>query len=337
VSEKKFKIDNIVIKYLCFFIIGIILFFMSYGFFSKFSFNKEERYISNTMKSIWKANNKSKILIDNNNIDVEKALNVLPQMKADLIDISIDLNSNPSVKEAISPDNYENLSKGLNENILIIEQLEAMLKNPYGSDIQLAADNLKAFRDTTENYYDLIKLKRDYNYDLGVPMYSVIDSTIDYCISSNNSKKISDLKSAEITKFIDTLRELVISLDSLKYNFYEDVLKCRSGNMTYELLISNIDDTSKKLASVQNILSQMSIPDNFSLLYKDFSEIVTLYNDYLYEIKYAILTEKVRRDSKDVREDFMDSLYVSSNKTYDNIEKMYKNFTKEYNNLNSNY
>lgn len=335
-SGKKIKIDNIVMKYLCFFIIGIILFFMSYGFFSKFSFNKEERYISNTMKSIWKVNNSCKILIDNN-IDVEKALSVLTKMKADLIDISIDLNSNPSAKEVISPENYENLSKGLNENILIIEQLEAMLKNPNGSDIQLAANNLKAFRDATENYYDLIKLKKDYNYDLGVPMYSVIDSTIDYCISSNNLKKISDLKSADITKFIHTLRELVISLDSLKYNFYEDVLKCRSGNMTYELLISNIDDTSKKLASVQNILSQMSIPDDFSSLYKDFTEVVSSYNDYLYEIKYAILTEKVRRDSKDVKEDFMDSLYVSSNETYDKIEKMYKNFTKEYNNLNSNY
>jgi len=98
-----------------------------------------------------------------------------------------------------------------------------------------------------------------------------------------------------------------------------------------------IDDTSKKLASVQNVLSQMSIPDDSSSLYKDFTEVVSSYNDYLYEIKYAILTEKVRRDSKDVKEDFMDSLYVSSNETYDKIEKMYKNFTKEYNNLNSNY
>ncbi|WP_346929666.1 hypothetical protein [Clostridium sp.] len=335
-SYKNFKIENIVIKYLCFFIIGIILFFMSYGFFSKFSFNKGERYLSNTMKSIWKVNNRSKSFLDNNHIDVEKALSVLPEMKADLIDISIDLNSSPYIKEAVSSENFGNLSKGLNENILVIEQIDAMLKNPYGSDIELAANNLKTFRDTTENYYRLISLK-DSSYDLGIPMYSAINSTIDYCISSNNLKKISDLKSAESTKFIETLRELVISLDSLKYNFYEDVLKCRSGNMTYELLISNIDDTSKKLVSVQNVLSQMSIPNDFSSLYKDYSEIVSLYNDYLYGIKYAILTEKVRRESKDLKEDFMDSLYVSSNEIYDKVEKMYKNFTKEYNNLNSNY
>jgi hypothetical protein len=336
VGDKKFKIDNVVIKYLCFFIIGIILFFMSYGFFSKFSFTKGERYLYNTMNAILKVNNRSKDFLDNNNINVEKALSSLPEMKTDLIDISVDLNSNPYAEDTNYTENHKNLLKGLNENILIIEQLEAMLKNPAGNDIEIAANNLKLFRDTSENYYGLINID-DSNYDLGVPMYSVINSTIDYCISTNNFKRISDLKSAEATKFLDTLKELVISLDSLKHDFYEDVLKCRSGNMAYELLISNIDDTSKKLTSVQNVLSQMSIPDNFSSIYNDYSKTVSLYNDYLYKIKYAIVTEKVRRESKDIKEDFMDSLYISSNETYDKVEKMYKNFTKEYNNLNSNY
>ena len=150
-------------------------------------------------------------------------------------------------------------------------------------------------------------------------------------------KIISDFKSAEVTKFLGTLKELVISLDNLKYDFYQDVLKCRSGSMTYELLVSNIDDTASKLVSVQNVLSQMSIPDDFASIYSDYSKSVSLYNDYLYKIKYAVITEKVRRESKDVKEDFMDSLYVSSNETYDKLEKVYKNFTKEYNNLNSNY
>jgi hypothetical protein len=336
VSEKKFTINNVVIKYLCFFIIGIILFFISYGFFSNFSFNKSERYLYNTMNSISKVNNKSKSFLDNNDINVDEALSSLPKMKTDLIDISVTLNSSPYVKDPDYIEGYENLSKGLNENILIIDQLEAMLKNPYGNDIEIAANNLKLFRDTAENYYGLIDIDNS-NYNLGVPMYSAINSAIDYCISSNNLKRISDFKSAEATKFLDTLRELVISLDSLSHNFYKDVLKCRGGNMTYELLISDIDDTTKKLVSVQNVLSQMSIPNDFSSIYKDYSEIVLLYNDYLYGIKYAIVTEKVRRENKDIKEDFMDSLYVSSNETYDKIEEMYKNFTKEYNNLNSNY
>jgi len=288
------------------------------------------------MNSILKINNRSKDFLDNNNVNVEKALSSLPEMKTDLIDISVDLNSNPYTEDTNYTENHKNLLNGLNENILIIEQLEAMLKNPAGNDIEIAANNLKLFRDTAENYYGLINMD-DSNYDLGVPMYSVINSTIDYCMSTNNFKRISDLKSAETTKFLDTLKELVISLDSLKHDFYEDVLKCRSGNMAYELLISNIDDTSKKLASVQNILSQMSIPDNFSSIYNDYLKTVSLYNDYLYKIKYAIVTEKVRRESKDIKEDFMDSLYISSNETYDKVEKMYKNFTKEYNNLNSNY
>lgn len=323
-------------KYLCFSIIGISLFFISYGFFSKFSLDKGERYLYSTMNSILKVNNRSKDFLDNNSINVEKALSSLPEMKTDLIDISIDLNSSPYAKDIDYAEDHKNLSKGLNENILIIEQLEAMLKNPYGNDIEIAANNLKLFRDTAENYYRLITID-DCSYDLGVPLYSIINSTIDYCISTNNLKIISDFKSAEVAKFLGTLKELVISLDNLKYDFYQDVLKCRSGSMTYELLVSNIDDTASKLVSVQNVLSQMSIPDDFASIYSDYSKSVSLYNDYLYKIKYAVITEKVRRESKDVKEDFMDSLYVSSNETYDKLEKVYKNFTKEYNNLNSNY
>jgi len=109
---------------------------------------------------------------------------------------------------------------------------------------------------------------------------------------------------------MDTLNELVISLDSLKCDYYEKVLECRSGKITYELLISNINDTSLKLNAVKNVLSQMSIPDDFSSIYTNFSETVNLYNDYIFDIKYAIVTENVRRENKDIKDDFMDSLYI---------------------------
>ncbi|MEG1256699.1 hypothetical protein [Clostridium sp.] len=335
-SGENFKINNMMIKYLYFFIIGICLFFISYSLFSKFPSNKEEKYLYNTINSISKVNNKAKTFLDNNSLNIDKALKILPEMKTDLTDISSHLNSSIYIKDNDSSDNYSNLIKGLNENILIIEQLEAMLQNPYGSDIELAANNLKTFRDTSENYYSLISYK-DSTYNLGVSLHSVINLTIDYCISSNNLKKISELKIAESIKFMDTLNELVISLDSLKCDYYEKVLECRSGKITYELLISNINDTSLKLNAVKNVLSQMSIPNNFSSIYNNFSETVNLYNDYIFEIKYAIVTEKVRRENEDIKDDFMDSLYISSNKTYSDMEVKYKKFIKEYNNLNNNY
>jgi len=288
------------------------------------------------MESISKVNNKSKCFIDNGTLNVDKSLATLPEMKTDLIDISLKLNSSIYSQEKDSIDNYTNLSKGLNENILILEQLEAMLKNPYGNDIDRAANDLKIYRNTAEYYYSQIRLKKS-SYDLGVSLHSAISSTIDYSISTNNSKRISELRSAEATKFLTILNELKISLDSLNKDFYLDVLKCRSGNKSYELLLSNIDDTVLKLDALNSVLHKMSIPDNYLPIYTDFSKTVSLYTDYVYGIKYAVVTEKVRRESKDIKEDFMDSLYVWSNKTYKNFEVMYNNFIEEYNNVVNNY
>ncbi len=334
--EGKFKINNIIIRYLCFSIASICLFLISYNFFGKFSLSESERYLDNTMESISKVNNKSKCFIDNGTLNVDKSLATLPEMKTDLIDISLKLNSSIYSQEKDSIDNYTNLSKGLNENILILEQLEAMLKNPYGNDIDRAANDLKIYRNTAEYYYSQIRLKKS-SYDLGVSLHSAISSTIDYSISTNNSKRISELRSAEATKFLTILNELKISLDSLNKDFYLDVLKCRSGNKSYELLLSNIDDTVLKLDALNSVLHKMSIPDNYLPIYTDFSKTVSLYTDYVYGIKYAVVTEKVRRESKDIKEDFMDSLYVWSNKTYKNFEVMYNNFIEEYNNVVNNY
>ncbi len=335
-KESKFKINNIIIRYLCFSMAGICLFLISYNFFGKFPLSKSERYLDNTMESILKINNKSKCFIDNGTLNVDKSLTTLPEMKADLIDISLKLNSSIYSQKEDSTNNYSNLLKGLNENILILEQLEAMLKNPYGNDIDLAANDLKIYRNTAEYYYNEIKVKKS-SYNLGVSLHSAISSTMDYCISSNNSKRISELRSAEAAKFLTTLNEMKISLDSLNKDFYLEVLKCRSGNKSYELLLSSIDDTILKLDALNSVLSKMSIPDNYLTIYNDFSKTVSLYNDYVYGIKYAVATEKVRRESKDIKEDFMDSLYVWSKNTYKNFEVMYNNFIAEYNNVVSNY
>ncbi|MEG0308321.1 MAG: hypothetical protein RR636_10280 [Clostridium sp.] len=334
--RENFKINNVVVKYLCFFIVGICLFFISYSFFNQFSSSKGKRVLYNTINSISKVNNKSKSFLDNNSLDIDTALKILPQMSDDLINISSNLNSSKYIADNYNTNDYTNLIKGLSENILIIDQLNAMLNNPYGSDIELAANNLKNFRDTTTNYYSLISYKNSI-FDLGLSLNSAIDLSIDYCMSSNNLRKISEMKLAESTKFISTLGELVISLENLKCDYYSKVLECRSGNLTYELLISNLNDTLLKLNSVKSVLSQMTIPDRFSSIYDDFLEIITIYNNYLLDVKYAIVTENVRRSNKDIKKDFMDSLYISSNKIYSDMEVKYKKFINEYNSLNSTY
>lgn len=316
--------------------IGILLlFFLSYSIFSIFSPTKEQMYLNELMDNIKDINNQCKDFIDDSNINVEKALNRLPEMRDSLYSIAIDAGSSKYATTSQYSNAYLSLSKGLNENILLLDQIHAMLSNPYGKDLELAGESLKIYRDTADNYYSLIEYK-DSTFALGSSMQTMVTETLDYCISSNNAKKIEEIKAVEADRFISKLNELKVSMDKLTVNYYEKVMECRTNKMTYELLISKVDDTISKMDSVKNVLTQMSIPNEFITLYNDFSEVVNLYSKYAFDVKYAIVTESVRRDKPDITEDYMDSLYESSNETYENVQKMYKNFTKEYNKFKGN-
>lgn len=329
------KFDNKVAKGVAITVAVLVLFFISYSIFSIFSPTKEQMYLNDIMDNIKDVNNESKDFLDDSKINTEKALKTLPKMREALYKIALDTGSSKYANEPKYASAYSNLSKGLNENILLLDQLSAMISNPCGKDIELAGENLKIYRDTSENYYNLVEYKNS-TFSLGNSMKGIINETLDYCISSNNAKKIEEIKTAEAERFLSKLNELKISMDKLMVNYYEKVMDCRTNKMTYELLISKLDDTISKMDSVKSVLSQMSIPNEFLPLYNNFSEVVNLYSKYLFDVKYAIVTESVRRDKTDITEDFMDSLYDSSNKTYEDLQKKYKNFTKEYNKIKGN-
>lgn len=329
------KFDNKVAKGIAIAIAVLVLFFISYGIFSIFSPTKEQMYLNNLMDNIKDINNECKSFLDNSTINVENALKTLPKMREALYSTALNAGNNKYSNEAKYATTFLNLSKGLNENILLLDQLSAMLSNPYGKDLDMAGENLKIYRDAAENYYNLIEYKNS-TFSLGIPMHTIINETLDYCISSNNAKKIEEIKTAEADRFISKVNELTISMDKLMIDYYEKVMDCRTNKMTYELLISKLDDTISKMDSVKSILNQMSIPNEFLPLYNDFSEVVNLYSKYVFDVKYAIVTESVRRDKADITEDYMDSLYKSSSKTYEDVQKKYKNFTKEYNKLKGN-
>lgn len=329
INKLPLKLISIIAVVLCI----LLIFFKIFP--NPLPFNRVS-YLEKSMNSILEINNSSKEFLDSSSLNVKKALEVLPKMKGDLMNISIEINSTDRKKTPDIEENLTLLSKGLSENILVIEQLEAMLQNPNGNDINLSADNLKVYRDTADSYYGLLSLNED-NYNLGTPLYTTINAALDYCISINNEKKIAELKTIENNNFFNSINDLIISMDNLIINYYDNVADCRNSKITYELLIAEINTNSSKLQSVKDVLSKLSVPDDFHSIYNDFSEIVNLYSDYLYNFKYNVATEKVLRKNEGTSEETINSLYESSNKALTEIEKKYKKFTKAYNNLNRNY
>lgn len=291
----------------------------------------KENSPGNTLNRISSINNRSSEFLNNSSIDIEKALKILPVMKEELIEVSTDINSQSYTSEK-DTEALEIIQKGLSQNIMVLEQLEGLLNNPTGSDVNIACDNLKIYRDTTDSYYSII-CSENSNFNLGTPMYSAINAAIDYCISSSNKNKLSEIKNQQNETFINEFSDLVISLNTLKTDFSGKINDYRNNKITYELLLSSINNCNDKITSVKSVMSSINIPDDFTSIFYDFSEIVNLYSDYLFNLKYNFITENVRRSKGDIDKDFLNSLYKSSDDILKTFNIKYTSFTNKYKDL----
>ncbi len=88
----------------------------------------------------------------------------------------------------------ENLSSGLDKNLLIYRQTLAILNNPSGNDVGTSVENLKTFRDDCMNFYSLVDIN---NIEIVLPETSLvfIDNVLNYSYSAVMIKKETDIKS----------------------------------------------------------------------------------------------------------------------------------------------
>lgn len=314
---------------------AIIILVIGYSVFTKKVPFEKDNYIEEITDRIGSANDMSRDFLDNSSLNTEKALDTLPKIKKTLLEIVSDVNSSAESSSEEYSGSCAIIKSGLFENILVVDQLTGMLSNPTGNDVELAANNLKIFRDSADSYYSLISIDNK-NFNLGTSMYTAINSAIDYCICSTNAKKLDDLQKAEESSFLNTFKELVFSLDNIMTDYYIRVLDCRNNKITYELLISDVGNCISKVGSIKDLAAGIRIPDKYLGIYNEFMDILNLYNDYLFNLKYALVTEKVRIKNAKINNDSIDSLYDSCNQSYGNLQAKYKKFLKEYNKLSSN-
>jgi hypothetical protein len=317
---------QIAAKYLAFFAVGIGLFLLSYSFFSNTGYKGYDRYLVDAISNIQEVNDKCKDFTTANSIDKNKALKKLTDINSDLNAIKNDLVDNPPTEDNI---NYNSLLKGLDSNILILQQIEAMLNNPTGKDIEKAATDLQSYEDTTNNYYSLLSLKK-LNFSIGKQLSLTINNVINYCLTSSNLRKEAEIKVDQYSDFIKKLDELNSLFTNNKVDYYPEVLKARKNGISYELIISSIDKTIIIGENIKTSLSDMIVPNDASPIYNQFKATIDNYNDYLKNIKYSIATESVHNNKKDAKEDFLDSLHVTSKKLYSEVEVKHKSFQKEY-------
>lgn len=260
-------------------------------------------------------------------IDVVYAKKQLPNIIKSLSDIRKNLaNSEPTSKYI--KDN-ENLISGLDQNLLIYRQTQAILNNPSGDDVVQSMNSLKTYRNDCMNFYSLIDIK---NVNIELPKISLtfIDNVLNYSTSAVMIKKETDIKSQQDKEFINKMDVLSNDFLAAKINYYSYVLKVRKKEMTYDELLAQVDDNFAKLSNVQTDYKDLSIPPSAIPTYEAFRPLLDMHESYLRDFKLALTSEKVQALSAVVDSTALDALYTSSNVKFGELDKSYNDFGKVY-------
>ncbi len=266
----------------------------------------------------------------NQTIDVDYARKQLPNIIKNLSTLRDNLaNSKPTSK--YKKDN-ENLKSGLDKNLLMYRQTLAILNNPSGSDVGKSTQDLKNFRNDCMNFYSLIDLS---NIEIALPKTSLvfIDNVLNYSDSAVMVRKETDIKSQQNQEFITNTDELSVNFLDARTNLYLDVLKVRKKEMSYDDLLSLVDDDVTKLEKIQNNFNSLSVPPSAIPTYQAFKPLLDKQDSYLRDFKLALTSEKVQALSAVVDSSTLDALYTSSNVLYTEVQSSYNNFIKVYTDL----
>lgn len=266
----------------------------------------------------------------NQTIDVDYAKEQLPTIIKDLSVLKNNLaNSDPTSKYK---KDHENLSSGLDKNLLIYRQTLAILNNPSGRDVGTSVENLKTYRNDCMNFYSLVDIN---NIQIVLPETSLvfIDNVLNYSYSAVMIKKETDIKSEQNQAFISKIDALSVSFLDSRTNFYSYVTKVRGKEMTYDDLLSLVDDDFTKLSEVQTNFKSLSVPPTSIPTYESFKILLDNHENYLRDFKLALTSEKIQALSAAVDPSSLDALYTSSNALFSKVQSSNNDFNKLYTQL----
>ncbi|MGH4052223.1 MAG: hypothetical protein ACREVX_12980 [Clostridium sp.] len=263
-------------------------------------------------------------------IDVDYAKQQLPIIIKNLSVLKDRLaNSTPTSKYK---EDHENLSLGLDKNLLIYRQTLAILNNPSGGDVETSLDNLKTFRNDCVNFYSLIDIN-DIKISLPETSLVFIDNVLDYSYSAVMTKKETDIKSQQNDAFISEIDGLSTSFLDSRTNFYSYVTKVREKDMSYDDVLSLIDDDFIKLEQIQTNFKSLSVPPTSITTYESFKLLLDNYENYLTDFKVAVTSEKIQALGAVADPSSLDTLYVSSNLLFTKVQTSNDDFNKIYTKL----
>lgn len=311
-------------------IISIGVFYVTYHFTVSKSANSYEASIKKHINDIEAENKKVSTYSKNNTIDsssIDSIITTLNNNTAKLNALKATLNNEvPTEKYRIS---HNNLIEGLNNNILVFKQITAMLENENSRDITESLAALESYKSKTLENYKLFSVK---NLKISLPKETetFIKNTTNYLTELSIINKELEIQNAQNLEFSEQLDAVIAKFVPLKSDFSLRLQRMRTGSESYDSVISAIDELKDKYSSLKKDFASIAIPTKAKKIYNSFNGILSDYNLYIEELKFAVSNEKTMTNGTALNDATIKSIYSTATDKYLTLDNNYNNFLKAY-------
>lgn len=317
------KVLNIIIIVISALILGLGVFYGTYHFFIRKSYSIYHAKVKSELINIHKINEESNNFTKGNTIDTQKILDNISNS------ISTLQTSYSKLKNLITADKYKDdhntLLAGLDNNIKIYKEILNIVKDTKNKDLVNSISELQKYRDDCLNYYALISNK-DLNITLPEETLELINNTV---LFTQRQVRLNIDKQILITQnkdFFKSLNEMLNQFNEIKKDYTPSVLNARENIAGYDILLNNISLAESKLSNIKTSTINLNVTKEALPIYQAFTKLLSDYDLYMQNLKYAIKTEKLTVAAGISNKDSIDKLYSLSNNQLKVIDENYKSF-----------
>jgi hypothetical protein len=330
-NRKKNKAVIIILSVLAFVLLVAGVFYVSYYLSVGKSLNSYESNIKAYVEKINDINLSTESFIVGQTIDPEKIRKELPSKIDELLKIK------DKLQGIIPTDKYksdqDNLLNGVDKNILIFRQINLILSNPNGKDIDKAGEDLISYRDECNKYYSLITSKKIMP-STNTKTNILVDNTTSYVNEIVGVHRDNEIIQKQNLEFINNMESIIAKFTPIKVDFSAQLIAARSQGKALDDVITTINKNKNSLDLLSQEFSNITVPSKALSCYKAFNKGINDYNNYMQSFIYSINNEKL--SGNNISSDKINELYASPTAKFNDVIKDYSDFLKAYTDFKDN-
>jgi hypothetical protein len=328
-KKKKNKTVLVILSILAFVLLAGGIFYGTYYFFMGRSSDSYENSTKVIIDKINEVNSSVSVFIKGQAIDAEKIRKELSS-KIDILVKQKDKLSNMGSTDKYVKD-HEKLISGLDSNILVYRQIDAILKNPSGKDVAQAGEDLKKYKQESVENYSAVHI-RNAKIELPDSSTKLVDYTLNYVNEMVKLQREKEIHIDQNLAFINSMDALINKFSSIKIDFAAQmsIVRAEKGNLDNVIALSN--KNKDELSGIHQEVSNLALPSNkvSSAIssYQLFKKILEAYDTYLEDFLYAAKNEKL--SGGNISKEKISEIYSASIAEFNKISKDYTDFLKVY-------